>query len=73
MWLVFIGVLMVGYIFTFHMQSDFEKESFKLEYEKSELLEDRQTEQQRLSDMQSLEGVEYEEGMIEPDNIEYLW
>jgi hypothetical protein len=73
MWLTFIALLMIGYIFTFHVQSDFEKESFKLKYEKSELLQERQDEQQRLSDMQSLEGGEFGEGMIEPEQIEYLW
>jgi hypothetical protein len=44
-----------------------------LKYEKSELLQERQDEQQRLSDMQSLEGGEFGEGMIEPEQIEYLW
>lgn len=71
--MVFIGVLFVGYVFTFHVQSDFEKESYKLKYEKSQLTEERQDEQQKLSDLQSLEGVDVSEWMIEPENVEYLW
>ncbi len=73
MWLIFIGVLFVGYVMTFHVQSDFEKESYKLKYERSQLMENRQDEQQRLSDLQSLDGVKGGEGMVEPENIEFLW
>ena len=73
LWLVFIGVLFIGYVFTFHLQSDFQKESYRLKYERSQLMDDRQLEQQRLSDLQSLEGVDVSEWMVDPEKIEYLW
>jgi hypothetical protein len=71
--MIFIGGLFVGYVFTFHVQSDFEKETYKLKYEKSQLTQERQGEQQRLSDFQSLQGTDVSQWMIEPENVEYLW
>ena len=71
-WMVFLSVLFVIYIFTFHTQSDFEKETYKLKYDKSNLLEERQLEQQRLSDMQSLDQASSVEGMVDVGEVEYL-
>lgn len=73
MWTLFIGLLILFYIFTFHTQSDFEKESYKLKSKRNILLNDRQLEQKKLSDLQSLQRFQgAEDKMIEAGEVEYI-
>lgn len=73
LWMCFLGLLFTLYIFTFHQQSDFQKESYRIKYEKQELLDISQNEQKGLSDMQSFQYIEDNiGGMVDVDDIKYI-
>ena len=71
-WMCFLGVLFTVYIFTFHRQSDFQKETYRIKYEKQLILDQVQEEQKKLSDMQALPSLDDIVLKMVDGNINYI-